>query len=185
MLRAFRGNRLPAGGVRHEPAHVGVSPDEVVVSRVHEEQAAGVLAGSVRRPQRAFDRFGGSGRYVLENLDSDPPELARGPQDRLRPGGWRPGPVRAGREYLRRHPPHPQLVEAPDEVCQGLLLFGRSHRPPVHPRPGDSEPVAVPLDARHDLQRILKRGAQDRVEEGNRHVGGEELIRQLDAVQGD
>ena len=159
-------------------------PYEVFVARVHQEHTDGALADPGHRPESVFDLLGAPGGYILENVDPDAPDRSRGVQHVLRSRDLGSGESVAGLKDLGRHPVHPELVVAPDQVAQALLLAGRGRIPPLRPPPCNSEVAAVPLGDRRRLLPVPESRPEEGVDEGDGQVGGEELVREPGSVQG-
>ena len=171
-------------GVRHELTDMAVSPHEVIVTRIHQEQADVGLAKTDRVSRQVRDHLGRPGGDVLEYVDSYTPELLRGEQDVLRFREIRSGEELFGPKHIARHPIDPELVKVPDQDRQRFLFLGLRRFHYVRSGSCNRVPAAVPLNGWQDLAMVFVSGTKDRVDERDRQVGGEECIREFQILQG-
>ena len=173
-FRPVGANRSPADGARDEPPDMGVAAYEVIVAGVHEEEARRRLArppGEWPRPPPA----GGTARPEVSpprccEAPGGTEEVFRLPSRRRRRAG-------GGSEELARHCVHAELVEVAEQVFQGLLLARGGQLPPLRPACRETETTAVPV-GRFRPFRAPGPGTQDRIDERDGEVGGEELVRE-------
>ena len=180
-----RGHRAPVDGPRHETPHMVVSHDAVVGARVHQQHAHEVLVDTGQGPQQLIDVPGAPHLNVLEKVDADAPQLVRNAHDMRGSRDLRSGEAAATAKDLVRIPVQPELAVAPEQCSQRLLFAASGQCPHVRSHLREPESTAVPLGYRRWLLSVAKSETEHQVNERDREVSREELVREFRCLQRD